>query len=213
MASSRGYKTATMKEIAFVYFDLGDVLVNNRTAHERIATHTGKPLPDVELFFETYAIRACRGEFSERDYFALLRRELGGTHSATHFSEYWMGMVDPVPEAHDLAIKLSKTHSLGILSNTEEGAFEWGKAKGKIPDIDWKSVVTSAKIGVVKPEKEIFEIAQEKAGVPHGHILLIDDRRDNIVAAQALGWQGLQFDPSNPKKSATQVERLLSVPA
>lgn len=202
-----------MKEIAFVYFDLGEVLVNNQTAHERIATHTGRTLSDVEQFFETYAIRACRGEFSGRDYLVLLHRELGGTHSATHFSEYWMGMVDPVPETHELAIKLSKTHSLGILSNTEEEAFEWGKAKGKIPNIDWKSVVTSAKFGVVKPEKEIFKIAQEKAGVPHEHILLIDDRSDNIVAAQALGWQGIQFDPLDPKKSTTQVERLLSVPA
>ena len=41
--------------------------------------------------------------------------------------------------------------------------------------------------GHMKPQKALFEIALEAAQIPATQVLLLDDRRDNVATAQALG--------------------------
>lgn len=54
-------------------------------------------------------------------------------------------------------------------------------------------VVNSARIGVVKPDARIYEIAAERAGVPMGRCLFVDDRAENVEAAVALGMTGVVY--------------------
>ncbi|MGW5864263.1 HAD-IA family hydrolase [Streptomyces sp. NPDC055239] len=55
------------------------------------------------------------------------------------------------------------------------------------------TVVSSAGVGVVKPDRRIYEIAVERAGVPAERCLFVDDREENVDAAVALGMQGLLY--------------------
>jgi putative hydrolase of the HAD superfamily len=54
-------------------------------------------------------------------------------------------------------------------------------------------VVNSARVGVAKPDREIYEIAAEQAGVAIDRCLFVDDRLENIEAAVALGMSGLHY--------------------
>ncbi|MFD1828823.1 HAD family hydrolase [Streptomyces desertarenae] len=54
-------------------------------------------------------------------------------------------------------------------------------------------VVNSALVGVAKPDPEIYGIAVERAGVPAGRCLFVDDRRENVEAAAALGMGALHY--------------------
>ncbi|MBX6387284.1 MAG: HAD-IA family hydrolase, partial [Microbispora sp.] len=54
-------------------------------------------------------------------------------------------------------------------------------------------VVSSARVGVAKPDPRIFEIAAERAGVPLGRCLFVDDRAENVEAARALGMTAVLF--------------------
>jgi putative hydrolase of the HAD superfamily len=54
-------------------------------------------------------------------------------------------------------------------------------------------VVSSALVGVVKPDREIYEIAATRAGVDVERCLFIDDRLENIEAAVALGMTGVHY--------------------
>ncbi|MFC4112231.1 HAD family hydrolase [Nonomuraea zeae] len=54
-------------------------------------------------------------------------------------------------------------------------------------------VVSSARVGVAKPDRRIYEIAAERAGVAAERCLFIDDRLPNVEAARALGMTGLHF--------------------
>ncbi|WP_461007904.1 HAD-IA family hydrolase [Streptomyces capparidis] len=49
------------------------------------------------------------------------------------------------------------------------------------------SVVNSSLIGVAKPDRRIFETAAERVGARVDRCLFVDDREENIDAAQALG--------------------------
>ncbi|MDX3020140.1 HAD-IA family hydrolase [Streptomyces acidiscabies] len=54
--------------------------------------------------------------------------------------------------------------------------------------------VYSARIGVNKPDKRAYEAALEAAGVPHpATTLFVDDRLENVEAAEQLGLQGLHY--------------------
>ncbi|GAA2091128.1 hypothetical protein GCM10009801_56600 [Streptomyces albiaxialis] len=54
-------------------------------------------------------------------------------------------------------------------------------------------VVSSARVGVAKPDREIYEIAAARAGVPHARCLFVDDNLENVQAATGLGMSGVHY--------------------
>lgn len=55
------------------------------------------------------------------------------------------------------------------------------------------SVVNSSLVGVAKPDRRIYEIAAERAGVAPDRCLFVDDRQENVDAAVALGMTGVLY--------------------
>ncbi|MER8028246.1 HAD-IA family hydrolase [Streptomyces bauhiniae] len=54
-------------------------------------------------------------------------------------------------------------------------------------------VVSSARVGVVKPDRKIYEIAAAQAGVAVDRCLFVDDRLENVQAAAGLGMTGVHY--------------------
>ncbi|MGI5488299.1 HAD-IA family hydrolase [Microtetraspora malaysiensis] len=55
------------------------------------------------------------------------------------------------------------------------------------------AVVSSARVGVAKPDRRIYEIAAERAGAAVERCLFVDDRPENVAAAAALGMTGVVY--------------------
>ena len=53
--------------------------------------------------------------------------------------------------------------------------------------------VFSGRVQLIKPEPAIFVLAAQRFGVPPDQLLFLDDHGPNVTAAQAAGWQALQF--------------------
>jgi HAD superfamily hydrolase (TIGR01509 family) len=53
--------------------------------------------------------------------------------------------------------------------------------------------VFSARVGLVKPEPAIFELALRRFGLAAGDAIFVDDHPANIVAARAIGLRSVQF--------------------
>ncbi|MFI8816400.1 MULTISPECIES: HAD family hydrolase [unclassified Streptomyces] len=67
-------------------------------------------------------------------------------------------------------------------------------------------VVSSAVEGVAKPDRAIYEIAAARAGVPKERCLFVDDRRENVEAAVALGMTGALFrEPADLERALRPV--------
>jgi putative hydrolase of the HAD superfamily len=63
-------------------------------------------------------------------------------------------------------------------------------------------VVSSARVGVAKPDREIYEIAVRRAGTVAGRCLFVDDRLENVEAATALGMTGVHYrEPADLRKA------------
>ncbi|MER5949042.1 HAD-IA family hydrolase [Streptomyces sp. NPDC001904] len=54
-------------------------------------------------------------------------------------------------------------------------------------------VVSSARLGVVKPDRKIYEIAASLVGVSFDRCLFVDDTEENVEAAVALGMTGVVY--------------------
>ncbi len=55
------------------------------------------------------------------------------------------------------------------------------------------SGVFSCRVHHNKPETAIFDVAVRRFGVPADNLVFLDDQLPNVQAAQALGWNALQF--------------------
>ncbi|MGB8941966.1 MAG: HAD-IA family hydrolase [Streptomyces sp.] len=64
------------------------------------------------------------------------------------------------------------------------------------------TVVSSADVGIVKPDRRIYEIAVERTGIPAERCLFVDDRKENVDAAVALGMAGLHYTGPDDLRAA-----------
>jgi putative hydrolase of the HAD superfamily len=57
----------------------------------------------------------------------------------------------------------------------------------------FRAGVFSARVRLVKPERDIFDHAAQVFGAPPASLLFLDDVAENVAGAQAAGWQALHF--------------------
>ena len=84
---------------------------------------------------------------------------------------------------------------LGLLSNTCDCHWQFCRddARFKFLHSSFEQTVLSFVTGHVKPGAAIYRIAASRAACDPGSILFIDDIQENVKAAQAFGFDGIQF--------------------
>jgi putative hydrolase of the HAD superfamily len=68
-------------------------------------------------------------------------------------------------------------------------------------------VVLSFAVGHRKPQREIYDLAAERAGVLPGECLFIDDTAENCDGARSAGWSAVHF--TGTSEAAAEVEAIL----
>lgn len=174
--------------VKFVYFDLHQVLINSLQGMlPFLAEQTGQPLPRVEDLFMRFDRDLCLGKVSLEQFNRVLSRELGTL--GLKQEELYARQVEADTAMMEILELAGRGCGVGLLTN----AFPSNVAaliERRIFPREFDVVVDSSVVGMMKPEKEIYEYAQRQADVPAHQILLIDDRHINIVGAEACGWQG-----------------------
>lgn len=127
---------------------------------------------DLDMFVEEYlekskSISSVR-EFKEV-YLQCYRRVPWYTNMVSLFSWY------------------SRNHAVGILSTLCEMDYEL--LKEHLPMDQVKHRFFSFELGVQKPNRKIYEAAEENSGYSGKQIIFFDDRPDNVRAALDMDWQ------------------------
>lgn len=210
-AANGGISTAKGRSksgVRFVFFDINGCLVRffNR-AFTRLAEDTGATADVIETAFWHYNDLACKGEISIKEFDQKLAKHL---HiDSLDWQKYYLEAVDPIPQMHDLVRWASERYKIGLLSNIMPGLISIMRTRNLIPDINYEAVIDSSEVGAIKPERKIFEIAGERSGCQPNEILLVDDSRSNIMAAEKLGWHVIWFDDYRPGEASKHIRTAL----
>jgi putative hydrolase of the HAD superfamily len=94
----------------------------------------------------------------------------------------------------------------GLISNS------WGLSiydRELLADL-FDAVVISGEVGLHKPQPEIFLLAAERLGVEPGECVFVDDLRENVAGAEAVGMTAVLH--RDPQATVARLEALLGVP-
>jgi len=198
----------TKNGVSFIYFDVNGCLVYfYQRAFDKIALKTGAHLETVESAFWHFNDQVCKGEMSLNDFNKELAKRVGVNE--IRWQDYYLDLAEPIEEVQRLLIWASEKYKVGLMTNIMPGLLSSMRRDNKLPNIHYNAVIDSSEIGHIKPEEEIYKIAAHKAECPSNEILLIDDDRVNLMAAEKLGWHVLWFDDSRPDISVEKIKQAI----
>lgn len=196
--------------IRFVYFDINGCLVHFfQQGLTKLAHDTGQPTELVESAFWHHNDQVCRGEITMDEFNHSLAERLHV--SSVDWQHYYLEAVEPIAEMHEVVTWASEHYGVGLLSNIMPGLIERLLESGLLPALPYDVIIDSSEVHAIKPEKKIFELAQKRAEQAPEEILLVDDSRVNVMAAEKLGWHVLWFDDYRAANAARSVQQTLSL--
>lgn len=207
-AASVAAKKQSKSGVSFVYFDINGCLVRFfHRAFTKVAADTGASSDMVEATFWHYNDAVCRGDMSMEEFNKVLARSLDV--DSLDWAEYYLEAINSIGDTAELVSWAAEHYGVGLLSNIMPGFIPAMITRGLLPDIPYDSIVDSSVVGAIKPEPKIYEIAAAQARCSPSEILLIDDSRANLMAAEKAGWHVSWFDDYLPAESVRRVKESL----
>lgn len=201
-------KICSKSGVRFVYFDINGVLVRFfHRAFAQLAKDTDVPADQIETAFWHYNDAVCRGELKMEEFNHLFAERLGV--ESLDWQSYYVAAIEPIEEMRELVTWTAERYHVGLLSNIMPGFIDEMFERKILPDVPYDAIIDSSKVGAIKPEPRIYEVAQEWAECDPAEILLIDDDRANLMAAERMGWNVLWFDDYRPEESVQHIRAAL----
>ena len=101
--------------------------------------------------------------------------------------------------------EIKKTCQVGLLTNAYPRMLTEIQRRGILSPIAWDVIIDSSVVGFQKPDRQIFEIAQEKAKINLKEILFVENSPEHVRAAQIFGWQTFLYDSLHPHQSSQKL--------
>lgn len=180
-----------------IIFDLGKVIVPFEvelriSSLKEITTLTAEDVNE-KILLSVEGRSYEEGKLSSAEFYEFVAKTLESKMSFEKFSEVWNSifMLEPILD-ESLIEELSRKYKLLILSDTNEIHFEFIKQNFPILR-HFDDFVLSYEVGYLKPSKEIFQAAVEKAGCLPEECFFTDDKLENVVGAKKYGINAVQF--------------------
>ncbi len=98
-------------------------------------------------------------------------------------------------ELLDFILANKDKYVYGVITNNYKEAEEVILKKYQVPKF-YTIFVSSADIGVLKPDRKIYEFVLKRVNLPADQCLFIDDSVENVDGAKSVGMIGLQYTES-----------------
>ncbi len=187
-----------MTDIRHIVFDIGKVLI-----HYDPDLPYSRLIPDPEKrrwFFDNvctseWNIEQDRGRAWADAEALLIAQHPNEADNIRAFRRHWHEMV---PHHYEDSVALM----LGLIEDgrdvtmlTNFAADTFAEARAKFPFLDRpRGVTVSGEIGLIKPEKAIFDRHAADFGLDPSASLFIDDSAKNVQGAIDAGWQAVLFE-------------------
>jgi glucose-1-phosphatase len=182
--------------VSALILDLGNVLVkhDNVRLFENMARRVGKPVDELHARLDASVWdRVNRGQLPGDALRVELSQRLGvGDVTADEFFELWNSHFTVDDEMVREVEQHVGKRRLVLLSNTHDQHVKW--IRSRVPLLDrFDALILSCEVGLVKPEREIYERALQAAGVPLAEAVFFDDIAKYVEGAEAIGLRARVF--------------------
>lgn len=183
---------------AFVYFDLGKVLLNFSHARmcQQVADELGQSAEVVREFLFSPAIILPyeRGQISTVELLEQLNARFSSRMTLSQAKQslgdiFWLNTAI-VPLVVGLK---SAGYRIGILSNTCDVHWELAREKFAILDLLFDVQVLSFQVNAIKPDAEIYAKAAEMAQCSTNELFFVDDLLENVEGARQAGVDAVLY--------------------
>jgi len=113
------------------------------------------------------------------------------------------GMADIVAELGARAVPLY------ALTNFSREFWPTFYAREPVLFAPFRDILVSGEVGLIKPDPAIYAMALERFALAPGEALFIDDRADNVVAAERSGFVAHRFEDAATLRAALEGYGLL----
>lgn len=111
------------------------------------------------------------------------------------FADIWNKIFEPIQTTIDLISKLSKKHTLALLSNTNDLHFNYLYTDSKsFFDNNFQKLFLSYEMKKRKPEKDIYSALIDFYKTEPENIFFTDDNQTNIDVAKQLGIKAYKYE-------------------
>ena len=205
---------AARSGIAFVLFDLGGVLIDvGGVGPMRELSGISS---DEELWARWLACRWVRrfeaGRCSPDAFAAGVVEDWGLEVEPSDFLAAFAGWtVDPYPGALELVDAVRVGTPVGCLSNTN--VVQWESRYEASPLLEaFDARFLSFELGLVKPDRAIFDAVARRLPVPRAQVLFLDDNAVNVEAAAGAGFEARHVRGVDAARDALTRAGLLAGP-
>ena len=200
-----------------IVFDLGGVLIH-LDKDEALRRFKALGVPRVEEMLDPYLqsgyfLMVEDGRMTKDEFRDALSELAGKRLTHEELSHAYMGFLLEVCDyKFDYIDTLRDKYNIYILSNTNPYVMEYGESDRFLPNgrklssyCDYK--FASCEMGMVKPNRGIFDLMVEKTGMVPSETLFLDDGQNNVNMAAELGF--LTYCPKNGEDWRSKVDEIL----
>jgi FMN phosphatase YigB (HAD superfamily) len=198
-------------KISAVCFDLGKVLIdfdwNKMTAHVAEKSALTPAQVGERISSDNEVLGYERGAITTAKFFTHLKKRLEYKGSAKELRTAFTEIFTPLADHIALAALLAPHYPLAIISNTNDTHITYAEEAYSFFSL-FPARIYSHRVGAMKPQPEIYQVARDAVGSPDPvEMLFIDDLEANILGAVALGWQTIHLRPDvNLRESLASYE-------
>lgn len=187
----------------FLYFDMGNVLLT--FCHDRMCRQMAEVAGVTpEVVAQTILPSAGRGDLQWRfeagevdadDYYEAFCATIGNRPPKAALALAASDIFGVIEETRLLVERLAKARNrMAVLSNTNLVHWQF-VTDGRFPHFNecFLPPLLSCEARAMKPDRRIYEIAIQRAGVEPREIFFVDDRPENVVGAKLAGIDAVQF--------------------
>ncbi len=194
--------------IKSIISDLGNVLIffDNDIFFNKIIGYS--PLSEDEIISEVLAhLELSRsfdmGKVTPEEFYLQAAQIFKANIDKTIFFSIYNDIFSLNMPVVGLLKSLQSRYKLVLCSNTDVERF--GFVKKNFPEVLlFDKYVVSYEVGIMKPHPRIYEVAVKEAGTKPEESVFIDDREENIIAAEKLGLQTILLNPDTNLKHELQ---------
>ncbi|MBS3648232.1 HAD family phosphatase [Pseudaminobacter sp. 19-2017] len=186
-----------MSEIRHIVFDIGKVLI-----HYDPDLPFSRLIPDEaerRWFFENicthdWNIEQDRGRSWEDAEAELIALHPTHEENIRNFRRHWHEMV---PHAYEDSVAvfeglIESGHDVTMLTNWAKDTFVEARERFQFLNRP-RGVTVSGDVGLIKPQRAIYDLHASSFGLDPRVTLFIDDSRNNVQGAIDAGWQAVLF--------------------